>query len=542
MLKITKILAAGVVLANLNNYAISAEQKPNILFIMTDDHAQRAISSYGSELIHTPNIDRLANEGMRFDNAFVSNSICGPSRAAMMTGKHSHINGFIDNKHGRKFDSSQQTFPEILQKAGYETSIFGKWHLGSEPKGFDNWQILLGQGEYYSPQFKSAKGIKTHHGEYVTNLTTDFVLDALKNRDKNKPFAMLYHQKAPHRNWMPDTDLLAAGGMPKEYPLPETFFDDYMGRKAAANQDMQIAGMYLGWDMKLDPSDYEAETTTGGYRLDPTLIDYDKVKKRYLAMYNRMTDEQKAVWNEYYKDLPKQYHAIKHDEKALAIWKFNRYLHDYLATVKSVDDNIGRVLKYLDDNGLADNTIVVYTSDQGFYLGEHGWFDKRFMYEESMSTPLIIRYPALVKGGQVNKRLVQNIDFAPTFIDLAGYQVPEAIQGVSIKPLLSGAIKPQLPQGEKDDWRTGLYYQYFEYPVPHAVMPHYGIRTERYKLIHFQADGGFWEMYDLQNDPSELNNLYGHENYQQLQQQLKQRLQQLRVDYQVPAQDKIVGR
>lgn len=508
------------------------QERPNILFIMSDDHAERAISAYGHQLIQTPNIDRIANEGMLFNNAFVTNSICGPSRAVLMTGKHSHINGFKDNGHDTIFDGSQMTFPKLLQQAGYETSIFGKWHLGSDPTGFDEWKILVGQGEYYSPQFKSKSGTKTYEGQYVTNLTTDFVIDHLDNRDKSKPFAMLYHQKAPHRNWMADVDLLAKGGFPKEYPLPETFNDTYEGRPAAKHQDMRIADMYLGWDMKLWPDEYEKETSTGGYRHAEN-FDPSKANKRFEAHYHRMTPEQKAKWDAYYKNNAKDYQAVKDDPEALAKWMYNRYLHDYLATVRSVDNGVGRVLDYLDEHGLADNTIVVYTSDQGFYLGEHGWFDKRFMYEESMSTPLVIRYPNVIKAGQVNSRLVQNLDFAPTFVDLAGLSVPKEMQGLSLKPLLNGEISPLKAAGSQY-WRTSLYYQYFEYPVPHSVMPHYGVRSETHKLIHFTAEGkDFWELYDLEADPRELNNQYLEAGFEQIKADLHQQLIALRKQYQV---------
>ncbi len=508
------------------------QQRPNILFIMSDDHAERAISAYGHQLIQTPNIDRIANEGMRFDNAFVSNSICGPSRAVLMTGKHSHINGFIDNGEDTIFDGNQMTFPKLLQKAGYHTSVVGKWHLGSDPTGFDNWQVLVGQGEYYSPQFKSKSGIKQYDGSYVSNKITDIVLEQLAGRDKSKPFAMLYHHKAPHRNWMADVELLAKNGFPKEYPLPETFNDTYQGRPAAAHQDMRIEDMYLGWDMKLWPDEYEKETSTGGYR-HATNFDPRKANKRFEAHYHRMTAEQKAKWDAYYKDNAKDYQAVKDDPKALAKWMYNRYLHDYLATVRSVDDGIGRVLDYLDDNDLADNTIVVYTSDQGFYLGEHGWFDKRFMYEESMSTPLVIRYPNVIKAGQVNSRLVQNLDFAPTFVDLAGLSVPKEMQGLSLKPLLNGEISPLKAAGSQD-WRTSLYYQYFEYPVPHSVMPHHGVRSETHKLIHFTTEGkDFWELYDLEADPSELKNQYHEAGFEQIKADLHQQLIALRKQYQV---------
>ncbi|GAA6203659.1 sulfatase [Thalassotalea sp. SU-HH00458] len=538
--KLTVISAVTLALIGCSNNDNKASQvsqskqleRPNILFIMSDDHAERAISAYGHELIKTPNIDRIANEGMLFNNAFVTNSICGPSRAVLMTGKHSHINGFKDNGHDTIFDGSQMTFPKLLQKAGYETSVIGKWHLGSDPTGFDNWQVLVGQGEYYSPQFKSKSGIKQYDGAYVSNKITDIVLEQLEQRDRSKPFAMLYHHKAPHRNWMADVDLLAKGGFPKKYPLPKTFNDTYQGRPAAKHQDMRIKDMYLGWDMKLWPGEYEKETSTGGYRHADS-FDPKRANNRFEAHYHRMTNEQKAKWDEYYKNNAKDYQAVKDNPEALAQWMYNRYLHDYLATVRSVDDGIGRVLDYLDENDLADNTIVIYTSDQGFYLGEHGWFDKRFMYEESMSTPLVIRYPNMITAGQVNSRLVQNLDFAPTFVDLAGLDVPKEMQGLSLKPLLDGTISPLKTAGNQE-WRSSLYYQYFEYPIPHAVMPHNGVRTETHKLIHFTAEGNdFWELYDLEADPSELKNQYDKPGFESVQAELHSQLKKLKKQYQV---------
>lgn len=509
---------------------LKAEQqsRPNILFIMSDDHAEKAISAYGHQLIQTPNIDRIANEGILFTKAFVTNSICGPSRAVLMTGKHSHINGFMDNGEDTIFDGSQSTFPKLLQKAGYETSIVGKWHLGSDPTGFDNWQILVGQGEYYSPQFKSKNGIVQYDGAYVTNKITDLLIEQLDNRDKSKPFAMLYHHKAPHRNWMADVDLLANDDLAKEFPTPESFTDAYQGRPAAKHQDMRIADMYLGWDMKLQPGEYPKETGTGGYRHQKN-FDTSKAADLWAYHYNRMNAQQKAIWDDYYQDLAAEYKQFKDNPVKLAAWMYQRYMHDYLATVRSVDNNVGRVLDYLDDNGLSENTVVVYTSDQGFYLGEHGWFDKRFMYEESMSTPLIIRYPAMINAGQVTDKLVQNIDFAPTFIDLSGESVPAEMQGLSLKPLLAGDVTINT----SDSWRTGIYYQYFEYPTPHAVMPHYGIRTDRYKLIHFQGDDGHWELYDLGSDPQEMQNKYHLAEYAQVRRDLHQQLTQLRSEYKV---------
>ena len=504
------------------------DKQPNILFIMTDDHASRAISALGSDLIETPNIDRIATGGIVFNNAFVTNSICGPSRAVLLTGKHSHINGFRDNAADTVFDGSQQTFPKLLQQAGYQTGVVGKWHLGSDPTGFDHWEVLIGQGEYYSPRIKSADGIVQYDGGYVTDVVTDLVLKFLDQRDNTKPFALLYHHKAPHRNWMPDVALLPQAEAGHEYPIPETFEDDYAGRIAAEHQDMRIADMYLGWDMKLQPGDYPKETGTGGYR-HADGFDPNRSVQRWAAAFDRMTDEQKATWQNYYKNLASEYAAVMDEPDKRARWMYQRYMHDYLGTVRSVDNNIGRVLDYLDENDLSDNTIVIYTSDQGFYLGEHGWFDKRFMYEESMSTPLLMRYPGVIEPGTKTDRLVQNLDFAPTFIDLAGLEVPEDIQGRSLRPLFTNTASDRSTEA----WRTAVYYEYFEYPRPHAVMPHYGVRTETHKLIRFQGQQPFWELYDLTADPGEMDNRYDDPALADIQMSLHKELDELRALYEV---------
>ncbi len=492
--------------------------QPNILFIMSDDHAQRAISAYGNSLIPTPNIDRIANEGVVFRNAFVTNSICSPSRATLLTGKFSHMNGLRDNRD--VFDGHQPTFPQMLQKQGYETAVVGKWHLKSEPVGFDFWRILIGQGEYYSPQFRTPNGIVQHDGSYVTEKVTDIALEFLQQRDKSKPFMMLYHHKAPHRNWMPPVDDLDPENI-KTIPLPDSFDDDYAKRPAAEEADMRIADMFLSWDMKLQPNEYEKETGTGGGRGREEAV--REATDGWRDAYARMTPEQRKKWDAFYSKVNAQYQQVKDDAPALARWKYQRYLHDYLATVRSVDDNIGRVLDYLEAEGLADNTIVVYTSDQGFYLGEHGWYDKRFMYEESMSTPLLMRYPAAIKPGQHNKQLVQNLDFAPTFLDFAGAEIPEDMQGLSLKPMVTGT--------QKGAWRDGLYYHYYEYPHGwHMVNQHYGIRTATHKLIHFYGKG-HWELYDLEKDPAERHNRYNDPAYAELKVKLHKQLQQLREQY-----------
>ena len=488
--------------------------KPNIIFIMSDDHAERAISAYGSTLIQTPNIDRIANEGIRFNNSFVTNSICAPSRAVLLTGNYSHLNGLRDNRD--EFDGSQLTFPKLLQNAGYQTSIIGKWHLKTEPTGFDYYNVLQGQGQYYGPTFIENGDTIKYEG-YVTDLITDFAIENLRNRDKDKPFCLLYHHKAPHRNWMPDAKYFSMY-KDEDLPLPETFYDDYSTRSAAAKeQDMRIEDMYLSVDMKLQPEDYDIETGSGGkksFNVEPAWIKY----------YNLMTDEEKTAWDAHYDPLNKAFREANLSGNELLEWKYQRYMKDYLRTVASVDDNIGRLLDYLDKEGLAENTIVIYTSDQGFYLGEHGWYDKRFMYEESFSMPLVVRYPKEIAAGTVVDELVMNLDFAPTFLDYAGVDIPGEMQGLSLRGLMKGE--------QQQDWRKSVYYHYYEYPHGwHNVKQHYGVRTERYKLIHFYNDIDAWELYDLDVDPNELNNLYENPDYADLIDELKIELARLRKQY-----------
>jgi len=489
-------------------FAAETARPPNILFIMSDDHAERAISAYGSDLIETPNIDRIAREGVRFANSFVTNSICAPSRAVLLTGKYSHLNGLRDNRD--TFDGSQVTLPKLLRSAGYETAIIGKWHLKSDPTGFDEWKILVDQGHYYNPEFIE-NGDEVRSEGYVTDLITDLALDFLDRRDESKPFVLFYQHKAPHRNWMPPARHFTE--QQREYPLPETFWDDYAGRPAAAGQDMRVADMWLSMDMKLHQEHYGTETGTGGNdRFDPT--------NGWENDYGRMTDAQKAAWDAHYDPIGEAYREEAPTGRALAEWKYQRYMQDYLGSVAAVDEGVGRLLDYLDDNGLTDNTVVVYTSDQGFYLGEHGWYDKRFMYEESLRTPLIVRYPAQFAPGQVRDELVLNLDMTPTLLDLAGADVPADMQGQSLRPLMDGS-----PSSE---WRDAIYYRYYEFPHGwHKVRPHYGVRTDRYKLIHFEADMDSWELFDLQNDPHELDNLYGRDEYGTVQETLHRRLDEL---------------
>ena len=518
----------------------------NILYIMCDDHSYQTISAYDQRFIHTPNIDRIAADGVRFTNSFVANSLSGPSRACMLTGKHSHANGFTDNS--TTFDGSQQTFPKLLREAGYETAMIGKWHLVSEPTGFDYWDILVGQGMYYNPDF-ICNGQKVQREGYATNITTDLALDWLENKhDKSKPFCLLLHHKAPHRTWMPDScdlDLFNDA----EFPLPDTFWDNYEGRLAAAAQEMHILqDMDLVYDLKLADKEQELH---GGY-----LEGWGR------QMYTDLLHpDQKAAWDRHYDRVIEAFKdsflraplspdamqmsapngRMTADTRRLAEWKYQQYMRDYLRVITSIDRNVGRVLDYLDEHGLSDNTLVVYTSDQGFYMGEHGWFDKRFMYEESFRTPLLARLPGGRKGDV--EQLVQNIDYAPTFLELAGVPVPADIQGVSLLPLLK-ANPSRIDRKAIHHWRDALYYHYYEYPAEHAVARHYGVRDSRYKLIHFYpasmdgAKGGktidCWELYDLQEDPCELHNIYGQPGTEAITQCMEQKLYDLQVQYDAP--------
>ena len=493
------------------------EKRPNILFIMSDDHAENAISTYGSNLIQTPNIDRLADEGMRFENSFVTNSICGPSRAVLLTGKFSHLNGLRDNRD--RFDSTQTTFPKLLQNAGYYTAMIGKWHLKSAPTGFDNWEVLVGQGRYYNPIF-IVNGERKELTGYTTDIITEKAIAALDNRDPDKPFCMLVHHKAPHRNWMPDTKYLEKFN--QDLPYPETLFDDYAGRSAAAEADMRISDMYLSYDMKLHPGDYETETGSGGNTKFA-----ENIVEIWKSTYELFTPDQKAAWDAHYDSVNAAFRDANLSGEALLKWKYQRYMKDYLRCVLSVDDGVGKLLDYLDAHDLAKNTIVVYTSDQGFYLGEHGWYDKRFMYEPSLSMPLLIRFPREIAPGSMNTDLVQNLDFAPTFLDLANTDIPDDMQGQSLKPLFTG--KPAA------DWRTAIYYHYYEYPHGwHDVRKHYGIRTDRYKLIHFYDAPDTWELFDLQSDPNEMHNIFDDPNSVSIREQLGNELTALQKKYADP--------
>lgn len=478
-------------------------EKPNIIYIMTDDHGYQAISAYHGGLNQTPNIDRIADEGAKFTRSFVTNSICSPSRAVMLTGKFSHING--QRLNSERFDGSQMTFPKLLQQGGYQTAMIGKWHLGTDPTGFDYWNVLPGQGDYYNPDFIEM-GEKSRVEGYVTPLITKFSLDWLEQRDTEKPFALLMHHKAPHRCWMPDTTYLEKYNDIK-FPMPDNFYDNYENRTAAAEQRMHVGDFCPVNDLKMLDKEEEIE---------------GPLRKFFERQISRMNPEQRAAWDKAYDKEITYYKEAQLTGKALMEWRYQRYLEDYLRCIVSVDDSVGEILDYLEAHGLAKNTLVVYTSDQGFYLGEHGWFDKRFMYEESFRTPLVMKLPSKFTKTEVDA-LVQNIDYAPTFLDLAGIEVPEDMQGQSLLPLL---------EEEKDaEWRNALYYHYYEYPGPHDVKRHYGVRTDRYKLIHFYNDIDQWELYDLKSDPGEMNNLYGKEGYGGVTEELNAKLLELQKQY-----------
>lgn len=510
MTRLLPVLAC--LLASCGHVEVRDAQPVNIVFIMSDDHAVQALGAYGhpvSRLAPTPNIDRIAQDGMVFLNSFVTNSLCGPSRAAMLTGKFGHINGFMRN--GDTFDAGQPTWPAALRKAGYQTAIVGKWHLGEMPQGvFDYWKIFNDQGEYYNPDFITPDGRETVRG-YATDLVTDFSLEWLEEvRDPGKPFLLMVHHKAPHRNWMPALHH-ARLYEDTRFPMPDTYFDNYEGRPAAAAQEMVVhRDMHEGHDLKM--TDGVGSTTL---RYDP-----------WPWLFERMTPGQREKWDAAYRERNDAMNAADFDEREMAHWKFQRYLQDYLATVKSIDESVGAVLDYLEREGLADDTLVVYTSDQGFYLGEHGWFDKRFMYEESLRTPLLMKLPGRIPAGSSTGALVQNIDYAPTFLELAGVEVPADVQGRSLAGIASGRTPA--------DWRRSIYYQYFEYPAVHSVKRHYGVRSDRYKLIHFYYDIDAWEFYDLVEDPAETNNLIDDPRHRDRIDEMRTELEALRKRYEVP--------
>ena len=489
--------------------ADTPQKRLNIVYIMTDDHTAQMMSCYDKRYMNTPNLDRIAQNGVRFTNSFVANSLSGPSRACLGTGNHSHANGFTDNTNC-VFDNTQPTFPKYLQEAGYQTALVGKWHLESLPTGFDKWEILPGQGDYYNPRFIKQTGDTVVEHGYLTTLITDKSIQWLdKERDKSKPFCILIHHKAIHRNWMADTCDLGLFE-DKELPLPDNYYDDYEGRPAAAAQEMSIIkDMDVIYDLKMWLPGSKS-------RLSDT----------YENFVNRMDFQQRAAWEAFYAPIRKDFYENQRTGKELAEWKFQRYMRDYMKVVKSLDDNVGRVLDYLRDNGLLDNTLVVYTSDQGFYMGEHGWFDKRFMYEESLHTPLIMMLPkGYDRRGDIDE-MVQNIDHAAAFLDIAGVKVPSDIQGESWLPLLRGE--------HPKNWRNSIYYHFYEYPAEHMVKRHYGVRGERYKLMHYYNDIDCWELYDLQTDPTEMHNIYGKPGTEKITKQMMKELKKLQEKYDDP--------
>ena len=473
------------------------ENKPNIIFILSDDHTTNAISAYDGlykDIAPTPNIDKIANEGAILKNVFATNSICGPSRASILTGTYSHINGYYKNYKGGEFDNSLWTFPQELQKSGYNTALVGKWHLASEPVGFDyfKYHISRGQQGFYWDPIYNDNGKKIKENGYATNLTTDFAIDWLKKRNSDKPFCLLLQYKAPHREWSPDEkykDLWEN----EELPYPDTFNDDYSTRELTAGNTEMTMDYFSRQDMKMTPPDSLSKPEKNKW------FSYGFKRNEIVVLDNNISNE---------------------ENKKL---KFQTYIKDYLATIKSVDDNIGRVLNYLKDSKLEDNTIIIYASDQGFFIGEHGWFDKRFMYEESIRMPFVIKYPGLIKPQTINNDIITNIDFAPTILEMAGINSPSSIQGKSFY----NNLKSKTPK----DWRQSMYYHYYEYPFYHHVQPHYGIRNERYKLIHFYYDIDVWELYDLKKDPNELNNIISSKNHQKLIKNLKAELYNLKKYY-----------
>lgn len=467
--------------------------RPNVIYIMADDLTTQAISAYGGiykDLAPTPNIDRIASEGMLFQDVLCTNAICGPSRAAILTGNYSNLNGYYKNESGGKFDKTQWTFPQEFQKNGYQTSLFGKWHLGTEPQGFDVFKYHNSagqQGHYWNPKY-NINGVDTKVEGYSTNLSTDFAIDWLASeRKQDEPFMMVLQYKAPHRPWQPDTKYETLWD-DVEFPYPATFNDDYKGRELTAGDTEMTMEYFSRRDMK--------------YKEPENLKGKEKIKWAfYGAKPGEVVQPEGMTFEEGRK------------------WRYQTYIKDYLACVKSVDDNIGRVLKYLDENNLTDNTIIVLTSDQGFYLGDHGFFDKRFIYEESIRMPFMVKYPKLVKAGSVNEDIITNIDFAPTLLDLANIKTEQKMQGHSFKSILKGKTPA--------DWQKGMYYHYYEFPYWHHVQPHYGIRTQKYTLAHFYYNIDIWELYDLEKDPTQINNIIADPQYANVVTDLKAQLKAL---------------
>ena len=512
-LHIREGLGAGLFFCGLPCWS---QQRPNIVYIMTDDHTAQMMSCYGNSPIQTPNLDRIAHEGVRFTRSFVANSLSGPSRACMITGKLSHKNGFTNNEHG-VFDGSQQTMPKLMQQAGYQTALIGKWHLVSTPTGFNHYDILVGQGEYYNPTFIHDDGTHSREQGYCTDIITDKSIQWMEQRDKTKPFILFVHHKACHRDWLPDLKDMHEYE-DRTFPLPDNFWDTWEGRTAAQQQEMSIASPH---DMDLI---YDNKIYSPG--------DKSRLSGGYLNYVNRLDSADRVRYFEFHDSITAAFKANPLQGRELTEFKFQRYMRDYAKVTKSLDENVGRLMQYLQDSGLLENTLVVYTSDQGFYMGEHGWFDKRFMYEESLNTPLVMRLPSGYERRGIIDEMVQNIDYAPTFLDMAGAPIPDDIQGMSLVPLLREKESPK-------KWRNAIYYHFYEFPAEHMVKRHYGIRTLRYKLIHFYNDIDQWELYDLKKDPSEMHNVYGDSRYKKVQKQMHKKLRQLQQYYDDPIESEI---
>jgi arylsulfatase A-like enzyme len=492
-------------------------QRPNILFLFSDDHAIKSISAYGGPLADvapTPSIDQLARQGAVFLNSFCANSICGPSRATILTGKHSHKNGFMRNT-GKGMDQTQWTVAKELQANGYNTAVIGKWHLKTTPVGFDHWEIFPGQGSYYNPVFVQQDGSQKRFEGYATDLTTDKAINWLDSRDDSKPFFLMCQHKAPHRTFAPALRHLDAF-TDVQIPEPETLFDDYANRSSTLARNQMEIDRHFDWA-------YDAKVRKNE-RGDVVLPKPDRYGT---PEYNRMTNQQKQVWDAHFgpqnQAFLADFKAGKLSHQEIVRWKYQRYMKNYLATVKAVDESVGRMLKYLDDNGLAENTIVIYSSDQGFFLGEHGWYDKRWMFEESFRMPFLVRWPGVVKPQSQPTELIQNIDYAPTFLEMAGLSVPAEIQGNSLVPIMNGTVKK---------WRESLYYAYYEFGE-HAVPQHFGVRSMTHKLFFFPATNE-WNMFDLTNDPQEMVNVHNQPKYKRVQASLEQEFDRLRVQYDAP--------
>lgn len=483
--------------------------RPNIIFIFSDDHAPHAISAYGSRVNQTPHIDRLANEGLLFRNNFCGNALCGPSRATILTGLHSHANGFMRN--GNVFDGDQATFPKLLGKVGYQTALIGKWHLSSDPQGFDKWMVFPGQGNYYNPDFRTKDGRVRVEG-HATNLTTKLSIEWLNERDEDRPFMLMCQHKAPHRNWQPaPEDLGLFKGV--QIPEPPTLFDDYKGRGPMAKaQEMSIANhMFLHYDLIVPPKDPSALKGTD---------------RAWLGQRKRMTAAQLAGWDKAFEAENAAFLREDPQGKERVRWAYQRYMKNYLRCVNGVDRSVGELLAWLDARPeVKKNTLIIYSSDQGFYLGDHGWYDKRWMYEESLRMPLVMSWPGHIEAGREVKQLTQNIDFGPTFLDLAGAQPLTAAHGKSLVPVMS-------KQTGDEPFRDAIYYHYYESQSVHMVPAMFGVRTDRYKLIrYYEPQWDMWEMFDLEKDPEEMNNVAEDAAYQEIRKDLEQRLIKLRKQY-----------